>query len=144
MSEIRYNNYYGCIINSVLVTFPLEIPAKALYPYRLFPCGMCSCSLVTRHTDNLSLFCIVGTSYGYGHSSKTNVHCLYGASQGINGTCHKGTANGYRALQRYLCIMKHRDTSVRQNVVNSVLVSSFLIATQRLHHFVFEHQLITF
>ncbi len=41
--------------------------------HRLFPCGVCPCSLVTRHTDNEPLFCLVGTTYGYSHKAKQRV-----------------------------------------------------------------------
>ena len=30
--------------------------------HRLFPCGVCPCSLLTRHTDNEPLFCLAGTT----------------------------------------------------------------------------------
>ncbi len=32
------------------------------YIHRLFPCGVCPCSLVTRNTDNELLFCLVALS----------------------------------------------------------------------------------
>ncbi len=42
--------------------------SKALYPLAVrFRCDVCSCSLVTRHTDNEPLFCLVALSICYTH-----------------------------------------------------------------------------
>ncbi len=62
---------------------------------------MCPCSLVTHQTDNEPLFCLVGTTW-IRPLRKTKVHYLCGVSQGNKGTCHKGTAYGYRALDARL------------------------------------------
>ncbi len=55
--------------------------------HRLFPCGMWA-SLVTRHTDNEPLFCLVAVST-YVEPTK----------QGNKGTRRKGTSDGYNALE---------------------------------------------
>ena len=68
------------------------------YIHRLFPCGVCPCSLLTRHTDNEPLICLVAVSIMLYPLNKTKVRYLCGAPQANKSTRHKGTADGYRAL----------------------------------------------
>ena len=64
-------------------------------------CSLVACTLVTHHTDNEPLICLVqvAVSIILYPLSITTIHYLCGASQGNKGTRHKGTAYGYRALQ---------------------------------------------
>ncbi len=81
-----------------------------LYIHRLFPCGMCPCSLVMCHTDNEPLFS--GSIHILYPLSKTTVFCVYGASQGNKGTHHKGLTDH---------IIQSADQSV--NTTRDVIIS---------------------
>ena len=60
--------------------------------HRLFPCGVCPFSLVTRHTDNEHLLCFNGYNMDTATKLKKRfISCVVCHK----GTLHKGTAFGY-------------------------------------------------
>ncbi len=93
-SKIMLKMYIMIVVNQVYSYRGCFNSIKRPCIHRLFPCDVCPCSHVTRHTDNEPLFCLVGTTYGYSTEPTTKVHCLCGATQGENAIRHKGTAYG--------------------------------------------------
>ncbi len=88
--------------------------------HRLFLCSVCPCSLVTRHTDNEPLFCLLSGYNIIQTLSKIKVHCLSGVLQLRQVHTPQGNSLWIKGLSLLHLLDFIRNTSMMLNTLFAV------------------------